>query len=74
MTGQINNQVLVGDQLGRQLDSPWRLPGLTNMETASNQDFSEAAMRYSHDVVIAMEICRHIPAFLVPYVFKLEIS
>ncbi len=38
------------------------------LETASNPKFSQAAMRYSHDVVIAMEICRHMPAILRPYV------
>ncbi|KAL1961857.1 hypothetical protein VTN77DRAFT_981 [Rasamsonia byssochlamydoides] len=37
-------------------------------ELASNHEFQEATIRYNHDVVVTMEVCRHIPSLLVPIV------
>ena len=53
---------LVGDW------EPTRLLVVFDPKTASNSEFSQAALQYSRDIVIAMGICRHIPSVLAPYV------
>ncbi|RAL59086.1 hypothetical protein DID88_003566 [Monilinia fructigena] len=40
---------------------------LVGDELANDQDYVDAVLRYSNDVIISMEFCRYMPAFIVPY-------
>lgn len=65
ITGQINNQVLVGEELSKSMHQ--RQGRITSSQVlASNAEYAKAAMRYSHDVAVAMEICRQLPKSFVP--------
>lgn len=63
LSAHINNQVLVGDHLGRLLNSKDSADS-ANMESASNSEFSKSALRYSYDVVAVIMVCRHVPRFM----------
>ncbi|BCS19564.1 putative cytochrome P450 [Aspergillus puulaauensis] len=41
---------------------------LVGEDLAANPGFHKASLRYNQDVVIAMELCRHVPSLLVPVV------
>ncbi|KAF7954697.1 hypothetical protein EAE96_005816 [Botrytis aclada] len=40
---------------------------LVGDELANNQDYVDAVLRYSNDVILSMEFCRYMPAFIIPY-------
>ncbi|TEY64666.1 hypothetical protein BOTCAL_0144g00020 [Botryotinia calthae] len=40
---------------------------LVGDDLANNQDYVDAVLRYSNDVVLSMEFCRYMPAFIIPY-------
>ncbi|KAH6669837.1 cytochrome P450 [Halenospora varia] len=54
--------------ISRRLTSKINNHVLVGNDLANNDEYIEAAIRYSEDVVIAMEICRQIPHFLVRFV------
>lgn len=69
MTGQINNQVLLGNEFGKARSIFITYP-IADDKAADNAEFTKAAISYNEDVVVAMELCRQIPTFLVPYVVE----
>ncbi|PQE19390.1 cytochrome P450 protein [Rutstroemia sp. NJR-2017a BBW] len=41
---------------------------VTKKFSGDNEDYLKAALRYGNDVILAMELCRYLPSFMVPYV------
>ncbi|KAG4025961.1 hypothetical protein MFRU_047g00250 [Monilinia fructicola] len=40
---------------------------LVGDELANDQDYVDDVLRYSNDVILSMEFCRYMPAFIIPY-------
>lgn len=62
--------VFFGPDLGIVLAFPKRFNILShaNPQTATNQDFIDAALRFPEDVFLAAEVLRFMPAPIAPYV------
>lgn len=67
-----NSVVFFGPELGIVLAFPkcFNICSLANPQTANNQDFNDAALRFPEDVFLAAEILRIMPGPIAPYVFN----